>query len=76
MEMRPAEVDAVIKFARIGIQTLSERVLTFTGMVASIGIFGYTLYDPTWVRVAAASAFAVLCYWPAVRLEAKKRSES
>lgn len=73
MDMRPAEVDAVIKFARIGLQALSERVLTFTGMLACIGIFGWALYDGAWAATATASAFAVLVYWPAVRLESKRK---
>lgn len=75
MNIQPAEVEAIIKFSKLGLQALSERVLTFVGMLACIGIFGAVLYDATWVRVACASAFAVLVYWPIVRLESSKTKE-
>ena len=71
--MRPAEVDAVIKFARMGMQTLSERALTYVGLLASIGIFGWAIYDGAWSATATACAFAVLVFWPLVRLESKKK---
>ncbi len=73
MNVNPAEVEAVIKFARTGMQAFSERVLTFTGLLACIGVFGAVLYEPTWTRVAAGSAFAVLVFWPIVRLETRKK---
>lgn len=73
MEMRPAEVDAVIKFARIGLQTMSERVLSVMALVGCMALFGYAAAEPDWKRVAGACAFAVLVFWPLLRLEAAKK---
>lgn len=72
-QMRPAEVEAVIKFARAGLTALSERALTWTGLAGCMAAFGYAAYEPDWVRVAAACAFAVLCFWPLLKLESSKK---
>lgn len=73
--MRPAEVEAVIRFARAGLSALSERSLTWAGLFLSAALFAYAAWEATWIQAAAACAFAVLVYWPLVRLETKKRSE-
>lgn len=75
MDMRPAEVDAVIKFARIGLQTLAQRALTWVALMGCMAAFGWALYDPEWIRVGAAVGFAVLVFWPLLKLEALKKEE-
>ncbi len=75
MDMRAAEVDAVIKFARIGLQSLSERALSWTALAGCMGLFGYAASEPDWKRVAGACAFAVLVFWPLLRLEAAKKEQ-
>lgn len=71
-QMQAAHVDAVIKFARIGLQALSQRALTWTALAGCMAAFGYAAFDPDWIRVAGACAFSVLCFWPLLKLETKK----
>lgn len=67
------EVEAVIKFSRIGLRALSERALSLTALVGCMALFGYAAVEPDWKRVAGACAFAVLVFWPLLRLEAAKK---
>jgi len=71
----PHEIEAVIKFARIGLKVLSERALTWAALLGCMVSFGWALYNPDWVRVAAAVGFATLVFWPLLRLEAAKTKE-
>ena len=73
--MKPREVEAVIKFAQAGLVALSERVLTLLSLAGCVGAFGYTMLEPRWERLAAACLFALLVFWPCMRLESSKRKE-
>jgi len=33
------------------------------------GATAWTLYDPTWERVAASALFPILVFWPVIKLE-------
>lgn len=72
-DMRPAEVDAVIRFAQIGLRTLSERALTWTALAGCMASFGYAAMEPDWIRVGGACAFAVLVFWPLLKLETLRK---
>lgn len=71
--MRPAELEAVIRYARAVTTVASERILTYLGFLAASAIFGFAMWEPDWKRAATASLFAVLVYWPAVRLESAQK---
>lgn len=73
--MRPPEVEAVIKFARTGLIAISERVLTLLGLLGVCAMFAYAMLNPDWFRVGGACAFAVLVFWPLMRLEAAKKEQ-
>lgn len=70
--MNAPELEAIIKFGQIGIRTLATRVLTFVGFIACAAAFGVALWLPTWERATIASLFALLVYWPLIRLETRK----
>jgi hypothetical protein len=76
MKPAPTEIEAIIKFAMVGAKIMAERVLTILGFLACAGAFGYALYAPNWERATIASLFAVLVYWPLVRMEKRKQAES
>ena len=63
------ELKAVIQFVTIAQQVLALRILTYLGFIAATCLFGVALWLPSWERAVTASAFAVLCYWPLIRLE-------
>lgn len=67
------EVDAVIRFAQAGLRLLSERVLTLLALAGCVSLFWWAMLYPDWMRLAGAGAFAVLVFWPCVRLEAAKK---
>jgi hypothetical protein len=75
--MKPAvnEVEAILKYAGIAAKVIGERVLTILGFIACAGAFGYALFMPNWERATIASLFAVLVYWPLVRMERRKQAE-
>lgn len=72
MDMRPAEVEAVLQYARTTLKVLSERALTWASLLGCMVAFGWALHDPHWVRVVAACAYATLVFWPMLKLETKK----
>lgn len=73
--MQAAQVDAVIRFARIGLTVLAARVLTLVALLGALAGFAWVLYDPHWIRAAASVAFYVLVLWPILRLETKQAKE-
>lgn len=73
--MRPPEVEAVIAFARQAMVALSERVLTLLGLLGTCAMFTYAMLNPDWLRFGGACAFAMLVFWPLMRLEAAKKEK-
>ena len=70
--MKAAEIDAVIKFAMNGLRMLGTRILTLLSLAGAITLFAYASVTPDWIRVAGAALYAVLVYWPAMKLETKQ----
>ena len=66
------ELKAVVQFVTIAQQVLAIRALTYIGFVAAFVLFGYALWVPSWERAVISGLFAVLCYWPVLRLERGK----
>lgn len=71
--MRPPEVEAVIRYAQITLAAVSERALTLLGLAGCVTMFGWAMLNPDWFRVGGACAFAILVFWPLLRLEAAKK---
>lgn len=71
-----AEVEAVIKFGRLGLQMLSERGLLWVGSVGAIALFAGVTYAPSWERIASAALYALLVLWPLIRMETKKKESA
>lgn len=71
--MQTPELAAVLAVCQAILRVAAERVLTIMGMVICAVLFGWVLYAPDWIRVAAACGFAVLVYWPIVRLERSRK---
>lgn len=71
--MKPAELEAVIKFSRAGLSALAERCLTWAAMLWTGAMFGYASFTQGWVSLAAACAFGLLVLWPIISLEKKAK---
>lgn len=72
-KIQAPEIEAMVRFARAGLLALSERVLTLLGLIMSFSLAGWSMLEPTWQRGAIVAAFAILVYWPLVRLETKRK---
>lgn len=70
--MDPKVLAALVRYVRVGTAVLAARILTLLGLFMCAGGFAWALWGPSWERVAAASAFAVLVFWPVVRLDKGK----
>lgn len=70
--MDPKELAAIGHAVKRLSGILSDKILTTVGMVMCAVLFGWTLYDPDWIRVAACCAFAILVYLPIVKQERNK----
>lgn len=71
--MKPAEIQALVQFAQVGLKIVSERSLSLFGMIICAVLFGWVLYAPDLIRLAGASLFAMIVYWPLVRMEKAKK---
>lgn len=70
--LRPQELIVLVKFCQAAFLILNARMFTLLGMSLSGAAFGYVLYQPDWIRVFAACAFAMLVFWPLQRMESAK----
>ncbi len=69
--LAPAQLIALVRFCAAAMGILNARLFTLVGLLLCAGGFAWALYAPTWERVTAAVAFAILGYWPLIRIELK-----
>ena len=72
--MQISEQEILATVARIGgvmSRILAERVLTFVAMFVASGLFAWAMYEPDYIRLATACAFAVLVFFRVAALEKK-----
>lgn len=60
MTIDPAQL---ARFNMLALKTLGERALTWVAMLMTCAGFGYTIYDPTPLRLAAISLFTLGVFW-------------
>jgi hypothetical protein len=63
---------AVFKIVRVALEIISMRLLTILAMVGSFLLACWTMWDPTWERMAMAGFFAVCVFLPCINWERKK----
>lgn len=61
------------KFVMLGLKVISTRLLTWATMLITACGFGYVMYDPNPIRLAAATIFSLLIFWRVTWVE--KREE-
>jgi len=66
---------AVFKIVRVALEIISMRLLTILAMVGSFLLACWTMWDPTWERMAMAGFFAVCVCLPCINWERKKNVE-
>ena len=63
---------AVFKIVRVALEIISMRLLTILAMVGSFLLACWTMWDPTWERMAMAGFFAVCVFLPCINWKRKK----
>lgn len=70
---RVEDVDsALLQMAQAIARICATRVLLLLAVVTAAGLWGYTVYDPSQLRIIAASLFSVLTMAPLVLLYWKR----
>ena len=69
---REAHLKTVIEAVKALIASLGQRVLTVTALLAGVAAFGFTIFDPTPIRIAAAVLYAVLIFLPLAVIDARR----
>jgi hypothetical protein len=63
---------ALVRYVKVGLVILNTRIMILIGMLLCAGSTAWTLFDPTWERVVSTALFAMLVFWPVIRLERVK----
>jgi len=63
---------ALVRYVKTGLVVLQTRFFVLLGLLLCAGAFAWTLWGPTYERIVASCAFAVLVYLPLLRLEGAK----
>lgn len=71
--MEPINLMMLGKLVNASLRVLTDQLLTTVALLICGVLFGWVLYAPDWIRLAGASAFAILVYLPLVRAEARKQ---
>ena len=62
----------VIEAVKALIASMGQRVLTVMALVAGIAAFGFTIFDPTPIRIIAAVLYASLVFLPLAVIDARR----
>lgn len=70
---RPEDVDAVwLNMAQAISRICATRVLLLLAVVTASAVWGYTVFDPTQLRIVAAGVFSFMTVWPLALLYFKR----
>ena len=63
---------ALIKFIRLALEVISDRLIKIMGLIMSCGLASYTMWDGGWTRVATLAIFVIFTY---LMVQTKERSD-
>lgn len=67
-----AEIQKTAALMRLALMVISARLLGLLGVLGAIPLFIFAVYDAQPWRIAAAAAYAMTVFWPAVFLYLRK----
>jgi hypothetical protein len=73
--MNEQQVRGLVLFLEAGIRVLSARIVLVVALLLSFGLFCWVIYDPSNLRLAAATIFTVLVFLPTVRVDMRQDRE-
>ena len=62
----------LLKIVRMAMEIISMRLLTILSMAMSFALAVWTMFEPSWERMAMAAFFAVCVYLPCISMERVK----
>ena len=74
MNMDAEVVAKLVQFAQFTLGVVWERVMLLLGIVLCAAAFGYALWRGEAIVSITACAFALLVFWPLVKLESKRNT--
>lgn len=66
LEAKEKELQAALATVKAAFAILGSRALVMAALAASIGAFGWALYEPSGLRLAAACLFTAMGFLPAL----------
>ncbi len=67
--LKPMDWMRLAAFCQIALTTLNARLLTGMALLSATALFAWVLYQPDYLRLAGACAYALLVLWPLQRLD-------
>ena len=65
----------ILRIVRMAMEVLSMRLLTILSMAMSFALAVWTMFEPSWERMAMAAFFAVCVYLPCINIERGKKND-
>lgn len=62
----------VIKTITVWKDILNARLIAVFSLLGALVGFGFSIYDPTTLRLWAMGLYCVLCWWPAILLYSRR----
>lgn len=63
------EIGVALRVLNLGLGVLNLRLLTSLAMLLTAGLFAWVMWEPDYIRLAAAIAFGLIVFLPARSLE-------
>jgi hypothetical protein len=63
----------VIYVLEVMLKVLADRCLLWLAMLGTIALYGYAIYDPTWLREVIATSFAAVTFVPQIVMRSKEK---
>lgn len=67
------ELQLIIAFVRTLLGAVGQRILTVLALVGAVGMFSWSVFEPTGWRLAAAIAFAAFVFLPLAYFDSRPR---
>ena len=63
----------VVYVLEVMLKVLADRCLLWLAMLGTLALYGYAIYEPTWLREVIATSFAVVTFVPQVVMRHKEK---
>ena len=67
------ELRMIIAFVRTTLGAVGQRILTLLALLGAVGMFSWSVIEPTGWRLAAAIAFAAFVFLPLAYFDSRQR---